>query len=73
MTAPLTFSSVDSKRANAGVLRSKPAERDATEDALGSCNGAVISIAKQLKGSQCRRAAGRQQHLQHAKAVSRTL
>lgn len=36
MTDPLTFSSVDSNRAKAGVLRSKPAEREATEVALGS-------------------------------------
>jgi len=36
MTAPLTFSSVDSNRAKAGVLRSRPAEREAAEVALGS-------------------------------------
>lgn len=36
MTVPLTFSSVDSYRANAGVLRNMPAERAVTVVALGS-------------------------------------
>lgn len=38
MTEPLTFSSVDSKRANAGVMGlRRNAEREAAEVALGSC------------------------------------
>jgi len=43
ITEPLTFSSVDSKRAKAGVLRNRPAERAAAEVALGSCDGADVS------------------------------
>lgn len=45
MTEPLTFSSVDSNRAKAGVLLSIPDEREATEVALGSYNAIVVSHA----------------------------
>lgn len=49
MTDPLTFSSVDSNRAKAGVLRSKPAERDATEVALGSYIQLSVKIKRSMR------------------------
>jgi hypothetical protein len=52
MTDPLTFSSVDSNRAKAGVLRSKPAEREATEVALGSYIQLSVKI-KQICAASC--------------------
>ena len=48
MTDPLTFSSVDSNRAKAGVLRSKPAEREATEVALGSYTQLSVKIKQSM-------------------------